>query len=430
MSIITTLGRAFTSNLRTISVDSGEQSKLVAAAIQEPTLQRYFVWRRSLAMMVVLTTFLSAGLATYCELTETGDRLSGVQTRLENLLEDAKADILPDPGEEDESDEEPSGDEATVDKSPSKSKPASDATEEKAAEQEPTTAFGQFADGVHLLSLYAMPLAAMAVLLWWTRLTRTFQILLTGFALAFFVPILLALCPWSWWGYVKPHVSPEKVPAQYFESLAESTLEGVFYLVTLLPTVLSLVPGAQRACLRVKTLLPESMLPGWFLVAAAPFYALFLLVIFVAVNQIASDLIFVIGMFLFLAAPFIYVARAEVFVRPLMSDEDFYQMRRVQRMVGAVTVLAGLLLIGYLATQEIMAVRLVNFDEKASVFRPIELVVFLLELIGRSMFMTLLGADLFIRMNLAAWKHGLTLEGTPAEAHYHRVMGALEQVAK
>ena len=75
-------------------------------------------------------------------------------------------------------------------------------------------------------------------------------------------------------------------------------------------------------------------------------------------------------------------------------------------------------------------VHLIGLSEKNSVFRPMDLVGFLLELIGRSMFMTLLGADLFMRMNLAAWKHSQTLEGSPEAANYHRVMGELEHIAK
>ena len=114
-------------------------------------------------------------------------------------------------------------------------------------------------------------------------------------------------------------------------------------MVVLLPTVLSLVPGVQRACLRVKTLVPESMLPGWFLVAAAPFYALFLLVIFIAINQITSEPLLLISMLLLAGAPFIYVFRADVFTRPLMTEADYLRMRRVQQVVSGATALAGLL---------------------------------------------------------------------------------------
>ena len=112
MSIVTVLGRAFASNLRTLSVDSSERTALEAAGIQEPTIQSYFAWRRSVAMLVVLATFLSAGLTTYLEFSETDDRLSAVQTRLEHLLEEAKEKVLPSSDESEESDEEPSAEEA------------------------------------------------------------------------------------------------------------------------------------------------------------------------------------------------------------------------------------------------------------------------------------------------------------------------------
>lgn len=420
------LGRAFASNLRTLSVADCEQATLQASGIQEPAIQRYFVWRRSVALVVVLATLLSAGLATYCEYTGTGDRLSGLESRLEELLEKAEAalpltEAMGGSSSEEDDEEEEEADEMK----PSDPKAAADDEAE-----EPATAFGQFADGVHLVSLYAMPLAALAALLCWTRLKLSFQILLAGFAFAFFAPMLIALCPWSWWGYVEPKVSLEKDPSQFLLLTAESVLEGAVYLVTLLPTVLSLVPGVQRACLRVKTLLPESVLPGWFLVSAAPFYALFLMVIFVAVNQIASDPVFLIGMFLVMAAPFLFVARADVFTRPLLTEDDYNRMRRVQRIIGGITVSAGILLLFYLSTQQVLGVRLIGLDEKTSVFRPIDLAGFVIELLGRSLFMTLLGADLFMRMNLAAWKHERTLAASPAAAHYHRAMGELEQLAK
>jgi hypothetical protein len=54
--------------------------------------------------------------------------------------------------------------------------------------------------------------------------------------------------------------------------------------------VLSLIPGVQKACLRVKGLLPQSVLPGWFVVVASTLYGLFLLVIFVAVDQVTTEL--------------------------------------------------------------------------------------------------------------------------------------------
>ena len=164
--------------------------------------------------------------------------------------------------------------------------------------------------------------------------------------------------------------------------------------------------------------------------AAAPFYALFLLVIFIAINQITSEPLLLISMLLLAGAPFIYVFRADVFARPLMSEADFLRMRRVQQVVSGVTALAGLLLVVYLAPQQYFGIHLVGLDVKTSLLGPLDLIGFFLELIGRSLFMTVLGADLFMRMNLSTWQYHRTLAGSSAAEGYDRVMGAMEQISE
>lgn len=475
MSIFSFLFRAFASNLRTVSAGRGESATLEATGIREPRIQGYFAWRRSLMAVVVVATILSAGLATYRDLTETGERPGVFQGITEQLMkgagsaapsaeikhaieeikeslpvdevkeaiQDAKDNLPVEEVKEavegakealnavreemEDAEEEPAKEAGSP-----KSTPSATATPEKEVDDpdEPETAFGKFADGVHLVSLYALPVAALIAVFCWTRFRLSFQIILVGFAFSFFVPMLLAICPWSWWGYDEPNLTPGKDPAEYFKQMSEGLVEGAEYLITLFPTVLSLIPGVQRACLRVKTLLPESMLPGWFLVAAAPFYALFLLVAFVGVNQVASDPLFLVGMFLFLAAPVIYLAKSDAFTSAVSSDEDFRRMRGVQRIVGIVTMLAGVLLVIYLTTQQVLGVHLVGLDAKTSLLRPIDLVGMFLEFIGRSMFMTVLGADLFMRMNLTTWKNHRAFSGTPAAEGYDRVMADMERAVK
>ena len=433
MFLIRVIRRAFASNLRTISVSHDEQAKLVALGIHDPTIQRFLVWRRSIVAVVVLATFLSAGLTTYLEFTETEDRPDFVEAVTEQLLEGAKKAVpaaglvLPADREMEDDEDGPDEDEPTAKQS---STDVKSATASKSKESDRTKALGQIADGVHLFSLYALPLAALAVACCWTRLKLSFQFLLVGFLIAFFVPMLVALCPWSWWGEPEQMVTFDQDPALYLQLLLEGLLEGAQQMVVLLPTVLSLVPGVQRACLRVKTLVPESMLPGWFLVAAAPFYALFLLVIFIAINQITSEPLLLISMLLLAGAPFIYVFRADVFTRPLMTEADYLRMRRVQQVVSGATALAGLLLVVYLAPQQYFDIHLVGLDVKTSLLGPLDLIGFFLELIGRSLFMTVLGADLFMRMNLSTWQHHRTLAGSSAAEGYDRVMGAMEQISE
>jgi lysylphosphatidylglycerol synthetase-like protein (DUF2156 family) len=484
MSLFTVIRRAFVSNLGKVSATSAEQASLEAAGVQEPTIQHYLAWRRSMVVMVVIATIVSAVLTTFRTLTDADER-SLCSAVAERLLENAQT-VVPAAGKaidagtkgaEDEEDADKAQDDLSaqakgllkdaqqmlattreaegtdLDKASddllakgknlltgvkervAAASAAANANEEaeedeEDEEEEPTTVFGMFADGVHLASLYAVPLAALASCYWWTRFRLTSRILVIAWAFSFFIPILVALCPWSWWGYADPAASPGKQQGlQYYRSLAEGFLEGIDYLITLLPIVLSLIPGVQRACLRVKTLLPESMLPGWFLVAAGPLYALFLLVVFVAIDQIASHPLLFLGMFFLLASPLVYVVRADAVTRPLIGDEDYRRLRHVQSIAGGMTLLACILLVVYLTTREVFGVHLIGRNPETSLLGPLDLVEYGLEFIGRLLFMTVVGADLFMRMNLAAWNNFKLFMRSGRASDYDHVMQAMEHIA-
>lgn len=491
MFLITDLRRAFTSNLRTISATGREQARLQTVGIHEPTVQRYFAWRRSMALTVVLATLLSAGLATYRTLTEPEDRPGMFEAMSREVIERSKSALVPNAAEaktavdaavsavdeakaladeaktivdaarttigkeivgnervkaaleklkatvedvkavrKNKQEEDDSDDEPAASQSPARpSAVAADSTaDEDDPDDKPPNAFGRFEEAMLLATLYALPVAALAVVVFWTRFQFTFRILMAGFAFAFVVPLLFSFCPWSWWGYPEPKLTPGQQPAQYFQDVVEGILEGVEHLLMLLPTVLALIPGVQRACLRVKTLLPESMLPGWFMVAASPFYALFLLVMFVGINQAISAPLFLVGMFLFLAGPMIYVFKAEMFTSPLSTEADRARIRHAQAAVGGVTALAGALVVAYFATQDMFGVHLVGLNAKTSLLRPLDLVEFFLEVVSRSMFVTVLGADLFMWMSVTEWKNSKAFAGTPGAAAYDRVMEAMREV--
>jgi hypothetical protein len=426
MSIVRLLRRAFITNLRHLTATDDERAKLEAAGITEPKVQGYFAWRRSLMAMVVVATVLSTGLATYRELTETDETPSlfdNVSERLTETVEEAMSD---------EGEETDLSMEAVKDQIVKSAAVA--AVEERlaehaaAAEEEPepkVTALGKAAELVELAALYALSAAGLIALLTWTQFRFSSRVLLVGFLVSFFVPMIVWLLPGSWWGYDDAYSDFREEPAQFIKEVAEAFLEASMSLIGLLPTVLSLIPGVQRACLRIKTLLPEAMLPGWYLVAAAPLYALFLLVIFVGINQVASDPVFLIGMFLFLAAPAMYVLRADVFTRPLATDAEFQQMRRVQRIIALITVAAGVLLLYHVGTQNVMGIRIIGMDAKSSLLQPLDLVEFLLEFLGRSLFMTVFGADVFLMMTLASWRHQQAFAGTPGAERLDRVMTGL-----
>jgi hypothetical protein len=290
------------------------------------------------------------------------------------------------------------------------------------------TWFGDLADLVWLLSFYAMPAAAMLALLLWNRPTASRLTLLVGWCASFLVPVAIALAPWSWWTVESP--PPATIEARFlrqYERMTEGLAWGNYYILVLSPAVLALVPGLLRACVRVKLLLPESILPGWFLVLAAPFNGLLVLVTVVALAQVAPSPLLVAGMLLWLAAPLVYLTRARTFTRPLSSPEDLRGLVRVQSVTWALILASSVCLIAYAVTWQVFGWRLVGLEAKTSLFRPWEVGRYFLDFLGRSLFVTVLGADLLLRAELSAWQHQREFRKTGRAREYDLLMERLDE---
>jgi len=288
------------------------------------------------------------------------------------------------------------------------------------------TLFGDMADLVWLLSFYAMPASALLAAVFWARTRTSRSILLAGWIASFLVPVAIALTPWSWWEIgPPPPATREAQLARQYERVAAGLVWGYYYVVVLSPAVLALVPGVMRACVRVKMLLPEAALPGWFLVAAAPFNGLLVLVTVVALAQVAPSPLLLAGMLLWLAAPLAYLARAGVYTRPLSSAEELRSVGRVQALAWALVLGSAACLIAYAATWEVFGLRLVGLEPKSSLYRPWHVARYFLDFSGRALFLTVLGADLLLLATLSAWRHQRAFLATPAAGEYDRLMGKL-----
>jgi hypothetical protein len=204
---------------------------------------------------------------------------------------------------------------------------------------------------------------------------------------------------------------------------------GNYYVFVLSPAVLALVPGLLRACVRIKRLLPESILPGWFLVAAAPFNSLLVLVLVVALAQLAPSPLLLAGMLLWLAAPLVYLTRARTFTRPLCSQEDLRGLARVH-LVAWVLMLASLAcLIAYAARWQVFGLRLVGLEPRTSLVRPWEVARYFLDFLGHSMFVTVLGADLLLRATLSVWQDQREFLQADQANEHNQFMEKLKQLA-
>lgn len=444
---IKSLARAFTSNLGAIVVSPAEQTALAAEGIAEPTMQRYVLWRRATIWMVIIGTALSALVSTYSRLTEEDqpnlvDSISdSISEKIEKLGPEVSkllppemqkaasqaADKVKDQvAEKTDKDENApkAGDEA---KAENKDKEKGEEGG-KDDEEEQIKAMGKLMDNIQLLALYLLPITAVVVLLLGNRFQLSFRLMAIAFGISFFLPMLLALCPWSWWGVHEETYSAEKNPFLFVKDQAEGVLEAASILVALLPSVLSLIPGVQKACLRVKTLVPQALLPGWFIVVASPLYGLFLLVVVVAVDQFTGEPAILVPLALLAAASLTFGVRANIFTRPYISEADFRRAKATQRVVGILTALAGVILVYFLLTREVMGVHALGNDPKTSLMRPIEVVEFIVEVIGRSMFVSALGAEFILRISLAAWRQNRDLTTSTTATAYDEAMAAGETV--
>ena len=87
------------------------------------------------------------------------------------------------------------------------------------------------------------------------------------------------------------------------------------------------------------------------------------------------------------------------------------------------------LLVGYAFTAEIFGRALIGTDPQTSAIRPWDpnLLLFPVEYIVRSLFTTVLVADLFMMMNLQLWKHTKEFQASPDAESYDRLMTEIEE---
>lgn len=380
------LRRAFSWELRSVQVTESERSLLHGRNIQEETLHRYAVWRRSVLWVVLLPTLLAAILASVVT-------LSGGRTGLSTT--------------------------------------------------------GRILTICDTLVIWALPISAWLALRSWLNIRRSQQILITGWLITFVPPFLIALVPFSAW----MGIMGEPEHGSHRHLLVLDMLNGMHVAFTLLPTALAILPGLVNACLRVKTLLPPAILPGWFLMVAPPFYLLLVLLALIVLNQLADSPILISGVICLMGSQLLYLWRHDLFVRPL-TQEQSSQINRVHQQVKLISLTGLLLLVVYLATQHVFGLRLVGINPQTSLvwlfenhqqlkIKPVESVslansVFwvgdirlsqlIVQYCGRTLFMAAVFADLLVLMNLSVWSQEKRFEVLKEATAYDATMGELQRM--
>jgi hypothetical protein len=298
--------------------------------------------------------------------------------------------------------------------------------------------FGKVWLALVILPSYALPATAIGALRAWGRASSR-RLIAWGWLIAFLVPLALLAVPFHWLIRLD---APDPATLHAARRVTSFVVGLTFFgiLMVALPVILlSISFGVQRACLRLKTLLPESSVPGLFLAASAPVVPLFVLPFFVLLLQIASSPLLIGGMVLLMVAPILYLATAKKVMRPLLTNPDFRFLYRLQVMAKAAFWAGITLLIVYAFVKTIPVPNLLlgegqdGFQEKAvlgftdasSLFRPWNWTVlrwFVVEMLGRSLFTMVVVSDLLLGVNSYLWISQRHVASSAQAASYNRLM--------
>lgn len=182
-----------------------------------------------------------------------------------------------------------------------------------------------------------------------------------GWAVALFVPVFLVQLPLADLVIEMPaagEAGGEAIPGLpgVSQQAVMRTLMGVLFgvqgFVMALPGLTSLFPGAMRAGLLLKTLLPGRSMGAVVSLTLGPIYALLLLVLMTFLQQAASSALFFFGALLLFAGPLLTFRSVWSVVPPLTSADLAPRMARV-RLLGRMATWGGLslLLLGLFTTK-------------------------------------------------------------------------------
>jgi hypothetical protein len=290
------------------------------------------------------------------------------------------------------------------------------------------TGFGVALILLYVCSVWAVPVTALLAARAWYRPKQSRGFLLVGFVASFLVNLLFGFVPVYW--IVKLDGLPPEFRAIGREMIQAFWALAVFF--TLLPVILSLLPGAIRACVRIKVLFPESIVPGWLLITLAPVYSLLLLTLFILVNQISGNFLLIAGAALIVAAPVAYLAKTGLFIRPLWTEEGWAAVERTQWAYQIILALGVGLMLLYALTGRVLGHPIVAFGRPDAIIGfwsfAWHLIKFWMDYLGRSLFITALAMDYFLLMNVSVWRNTREFEKTEAAGNYEATVEELGSV--
>ncbi|HET9623202.1 MAG TPA: hypothetical protein VFP84_17635, partial [Kofleriaceae bacterium] len=188
----------------------------------------------------------------------------------------------------------------------------------------------------------------------WAQWRRQRRILFVAWAVYFIAPFLVYVYPFR---SAFDSIYMEQAAAQIAGirlNASRATIHmvvglafGVQALLALGPKVISLMPGLIRASIVTKLLFPGTTAPGWLMMLAAPFYALFAYIIVLLPYQITGSWQFVVGNVGILGAQVYIGVSGRRLTVPLPAEESHHRIHKSWLLyIGMIVLSAGFMMYG------------------------------------------------------------------------------------
>jgi hypothetical protein len=325
------------------NVTRGEQQTLAAAGITGPAGQRYFAWRRAFLFGVVLATLVSAVFLFI------------------DVFKQHYFDVF--------------------------------------------GAVGILTVVLNLLATLALPGLALTAALLWARPGTSRFLLLLGLAIGLLVPMLTNLMPFHWKIKAMPSMGLEGLEGPPGRGAGPSAAAGMgaVQIILLLPYLLGVGAGWLRGGVRIKTLVPPSVLPGWMVLAAAPHYLLLALFTVAFFAQVVPNFLLFLALVFLLLTPLIYLVLPRMLIRSGKKSERGTALPLLDWLAFGGHCLGALFLL------------ILILAEKPVEFRPVATLY--CQFLALSLYASAVAADLVLAASVSVWRNqaARTKDGSAAE---------------
>ncbi|MCA9287457.1 MAG: hypothetical protein KDA05_02665, partial [Phycisphaerales bacterium] len=162
-------------------------------------------------------------------------------------------------------------------------------------------------NGILATSVFLSAICIGIAAKWWKSVPASRLWSRIAWGIMFCVPMILSFFPITWFMSFE-HVQEAHARGAQRQAMGAVFAVGVFMMIA--PKAIALFPGIIRSAVSLKTLVPESVAPGWVAAGMAPLYAIFLFTLVSMINQSQGDIFLILGVLCFMTGPLVYIVFA------------------------------------------------------------------------------------------------------------------------